>query len=126
MLASDVQTIPYILNLPEGRTVVLKIPEYMTERDKDGTLLFKPEGFKLIQHVRALSMKTPAHPTAGYIRTVREALGLTLAEFAQRLHRSEIAVKKWEAGKLKPGEDARKRIQKLVDAEGRRGVIITD
>jgi DNA-binding transcriptional regulator YiaG len=117
------ETVPYVMNLPENRTVFVRIPsEYVEYRE--GEMYFLPEGVALLDHIRALAMKTPARPTPGYVKAVRDALGLTQAQFARKLGRSVIAVKKWEGGTLKPGEDARLRIQKLVDRAGRRGVLV--
>jgi len=117
-------TVPYTMTLPDGRTVFVAIPEPMTRRGADGSLQIRPAGVRLLDQVRALAMKTPPTPTPAHIRTVREALGLTQERFAKQLGYSAITIKRWEAGKLKPGRDASQRIQQLIDQAAQQGVLL--
>lgn len=117
--------VPYVMPLPDGRSVFVRVPAHMTGRDRDGSLTFKPEGVRYLDRVQVMAMDTPPEPTPGYIRTVREALRLTQAEFAKRLGRSTITVKKWEAGDARPGKEAVARLRRLVDRASRRGVVLT-
>lgn len=118
-------TIPYTMTLPDGSTLFLRIPKRMAGRDRDGSLTIKPEGVELLDRVRVLAMKTPARPIPGYLKTLRKVLNLTPSSFARTLGYSAISVKKWEAGTAMPGARAIRKIQRLVDEAGKRGVILT-
>ena len=78
----------------------------------------------MLDRLRALAIDTPAALSPGYIRTVREALGFTQAQFAQRLGKSTVTIKKWEAGTLRPGAQAVRKVADLVDRSGREGVVL--
>lgn len=47
------------------------------------------------------------------IKDIREALGLTQAEFAEKLGTSQVAVSRWEKGLVRPGVDYLSRIAAL-------------
>jgi len=117
-------TVPYTMTLPDGRTVYVAIPASMTRRGADGSLQIRPAGVRLLDQVRALAMRTPRTPSPAHIRTVREALGLTPAGFAQKLGYSTVTVKRWEAGSIKPGPEAATRIQQLIDDAAEHGVLL--
>jgi DNA-binding XRE family transcriptional regulator len=118
------ETVPYTMRLPGGRTVFVNIPAEYVEYDISGEMMFTPEGVRFLDRIQVLAMKTPDNPTRGYLQTVREALGMTQAQLAQKLERDVAAIQEWEKGKVKPDEQDRQRIQKMVDEAGRRGVIV--
>lgn len=117
-------TTPHTMTLPDGRVLFVAIPSHMTGRDRDGSLLLRPDAVRLLDRVRALAMKTPTAPSPAYLRTVREALGVTQAAFARRLGYSTITIKKWESGARKPGQQAVRQLQKLIDHATRKGVVL--
>ena len=49
------------------------------------------------------------------IKKVREQLGLTAEELAQRLGVSVTTISRWETGRHKPSKLARNRIKEVVD-----------
>lgn len=116
--------VPFTAKLPDGRTLFVLIPAEWCERDVSGELLFKPEAVRLIDRVQALAMKAPKAPTPGYIRTLREALGLTQKQFAERLKVDSMTVSRWERGTVKPSPAAAKALDRLRREAGRRGVTI--
>lgn len=118
------KTVPYTMSLPDGNMLFVRIPATMTGQDRDGSLTFNPEGMKLLDHLRVLAGQIPQRPTPGYIKTIRTALKLTQADFADKLGYSTISIKKWETGGARPGRKAIQKIQRLVDRASDRGVVL--
>jgi DNA-binding transcriptional regulator YiaG len=117
--------VPFTAQLPNGRTLFVLVPAKWCEVDADGEVLFKPQAVRLIDRAQVMATQTPAAPTPGYIRTLREALGLTLKQFADRAGVDRMTVWRWEKGRLKPGVASIKALDKLRRESGRRGVLIT-
>ena len=83
-----------------------------------------PHTMRLRDRVRVTATNVPAQPTPGYGRTLREAIGLTEQQFAERVGVDKMTVARWEWGKVKPGAAAVTRIEKVRREAGRRGVMI--
>ncbi len=122
--ASVPEDVPYTMRLPDGRTLFVLLPAAWCERDVTGELLFKPEAARHLDRIRALAMKAPKAPTPGYVRTLREALGLTQKRFGERLGVDAMTVSRWERGTVQPGPAALKALEKLRIAAGRKGITI--
>lgn len=118
------EDVPFTAKLPDGRTLFVLVPAKWCELDVGGEVLFKPEAIRLLDRVQALALRTPKAPTPGYIRTLREALGLTQAALAERLGVDAMTVSRWERGTVKPRASAVKAMDKLRRESGRRGVTI--
>lgn len=118
------ETIPYTMQLPDGRSVYIEVPAHMASKDRDGSVLFTPEGVEFLDQVRAVAGRSTVAPSPGYIASARRALGLTQAQLAKRLGRSTITVKRWETGTLRPGRDAVQKLQRLLDKAAERGVVL--
>lgn len=116
--------VPYTARLPDGRTLFVLLPGKWCELDGSGELLLTAEAARFIDRVQALAMQTPKVPTPGYIRTLREALGLTQTELAERLGVEKMTVARWEWGKMRPRAAAVKALNKLRRDAGRRGTVI--
>lgn len=116
--------VPYTMPLPDGRTLFVLLRPEWCELDVTGELLLKPEAIRLLDRVQALAMQTPKAPTPGYILSLREAMGLTQVELAERIGVDSMTVSRWERGAVKPGPAAVKALDKLRRAAGRRGVTI--
>lgn len=52
------------------------------------------------------------------IRHIRESLGLTQQDFAQQLGISQATVSRWEAGRVSPDADMRRRIHEMAKKDG--------
>ena len=85
---------------------------------------FTPEAVQLLDRVRALSMKMPGMPSPGFIVSMREALGLTQVELAERIKVAPMTVSRWERGTLKPGPRPLAALNELRREAVRRGVAI--
>lgn len=118
------EDVPYTMRLPDGRTLLVAIPASMCEADVSGEVAFGPEAVRLLDRVRALAMRTPPAPTPNYIRTLREALGLTQTALAERLGVDKMTVARWEWGKVRPSRDSVRALDKLRREATRRGVVI--
>lgn len=116
--------VPYTMKLPDGRTVFVLVPGKWTHRDVSGEVGFTPDGVRFLDRVRALAMKAPTAPTPGYIVTVREALGLTQAQLADKLSVDPMTVSRWERGTVRPGTDSLKALEKIKTAAARKGITI--
>ncbi len=116
--------VPFTAKLPDGRTLFVLVPAKWCERDASGEVLFKPEAARFIDRVQALAMRTPKAPTPAYIRTLREALGLTQAQLAERIGVDKMTVARWEWGKLRPRPGSAAVLNGLRRDAGRRGTVI--
>ncbi len=118
------EDVPFTMRLPDDRTVFVLVPAKWCGRDRSGELTFKPEAVRFLDRVQAMAMKTPKTPTPGFIRTLREALGLTQSQLGERIGVNKLTVYRWERGMMKPGPESIKAIDRLRRAEARRGVVI--
>jgi len=118
------EDVPYTMRLPDGRTLFILVPAKWCERDVSGEALFKPEAVRFLDRVLVMAMHMPAKPTPGFIRTLRDALGLTQAGLAQRIGVDKMTVARWEWGKVEPSGKAVKALKKLRRAVGRKGVTV--
>ena len=116
--------LPYAMKLPEGGTLIVGVPQRWTTRDRGGELLFLPDGVKFLDRVRAMALELKRRPSPGYILTLREAMGMTQAEFARELGVDKLTVSRWERGVLRPSEESAAAIQKLRRDKLRRGVVL--
>lgn len=114
--------VPFTTMLPDGRTLFVLIPARWCEVDVTGEIVFSAAAARFLDRVRAMAM--PAKSTAGYIRSLREALGLTQEQFGRKLGVSKMTVARWEWGKVQPRPQALKSIEQLRRAAGRRGTVI--
>lgn len=115
---------PFTLRLPDGRTLFVLVPAKLCERDVSGEVVFLPDALRFIDRIQSLAMRTPDRPTPSYIRTLREALGLTQAGLAARLGVNKMTVARWEWGKSHPAPEAVRSLDALRRAASRRGIVL--
>ena len=115
---------PWTMKLPDGRTVFVEVPARYTDRDRGGELLFTPDGVRFLDRVQVMAMSVPKTPTPGYIRTLREALGMTQARFGERAGVEKMTVWRWEHGQLKPSAASVKALESLRRQAARKGVLL--
>lgn len=120
----DEPDVPYLMRLPSGRTLLVLIPAEWCDTDASGETAFRPPAVRLLDRVRVTAMSVPPEPTPGYIRTLREALGLTQVEFGKRLGVDSMTVSRWERGAVKPSPAAVKALDRLRREAGRKGITI--
>jgi len=115
---------PYTMKLPDGRTLFVELPGRWVTTDRDGTPAFLPPAVKFLDRVRALAMKLDRPPSPGFITSLREALGLTQAEFGERIGVDKMTVSRWERGVLRPGDESLTAMSELRNRAASRGVTI--
>ena len=116
---------PYTMKLPDGRTLFVEVPGRWVTTDRGGATAFLPEGVRFLDRVRALATSAlDRPPSPGFIMTLREALGLTQKELADKLGVDKMSVSRWERGAIRPSEESLKALDKLRHEAVRRGVAI--
>lgn len=115
---------PFTLRLPDGRTLFVLVPAELCDRDVSGEVVFLPDALRLIDRLQSLAMRTPDRPSPAYIRTLREALGLTQAALAARIGVNKMTVARWEWGKSRPAPEAVRALDALRRSISRRGVVL--
>jgi DNA-binding transcriptional regulator YiaG len=116
--------VPFTARLPDGRTLFVLIPARLCELDVSGEVLLTPAAVRFIDRVQALAMRVPRPPTPGYIRALREALGMTQAQLAERIGVDKMTVARWEWGKLRPRPAAVAALDRVRREAGRRGTVV--
>jgi DNA-binding XRE family transcriptional regulator len=104
--------------------VFIEVPARYVGRDRDESIVFNPDGVRFLDRLRVMAMRVPTAPTPGYIRTLREALDLTQADFGQRVGVEKMTVWRWEHGQLKPSPASVKAIESLRRQAARKGVLL--
>jgi DNA-binding transcriptional regulator YiaG len=112
------------MKLPDGRTLFVEVPGRWMTNDRDGTPAFLPPAVRFLDRVQALAQKLDRPPSPGFITSLREALGLTQAEFGERIGVDKMTVSRWERGALRPSDESLAAIAKLRDRATRSGVTI--
>jgi DNA-directed RNA polymerase specialized sigma24 family protein len=101
------------------------VPGRWVTTDRDGTPAFLPVGVRFLDRLRVLALSVlDRPPSPGYITTLREALGYTQREFAEKLGVDKITVSRWERGAPRPGEGSLKALEKLRGESVRKGVVL--
>ncbi len=116
--------LPYTMKLPDGRTLYLEVPGRWVTAERDGKPALLPDGVAFLDRVRALAIKLDRPPGPGYIVALREALGMTQKEFAERIGVDKMTVSRWERGALRPSDESLAVIEQVRKQAVRRGVTI--
>lgn len=116
--------VPYIMKLPDGRSVYVDVPGRLTVTDRDGQIGFTPEGVTFLDRIRALALRENRSPTPGYITAVRRALGLTQAQLGARLGVNKLTVSRWERGALRPSASSLQALADLKRHAAGKGIVI--
>jgi DNA-binding transcriptional regulator YiaG len=115
---------PYTMRFADGRTLAVAVPGRMVHRDRSGEIAFSPDGVRFLDHLRALFMPLDRAPSPAFVRRLREALGMTQQEFAREIGLDKLTVARWEWGKLKPGKQSIRAIQRVRTNAVRHGVSL--
>jgi DNA-binding XRE family transcriptional regulator len=105
--------IPWTMRLPDGRTVAVEIPRRWTTNDRDGSLALLPPAVRFLDQLQVAFSPLRTPPSPPYIRTLREALGMTQSELGNRLGVAKITVSRWERGDLRPGAQSLAKLDAL-------------
>src|SRR4051812_45289518 len=88
--------LPYAMRFADGRTLAVEVPGRWVVTDRTGEVGFTPEGVQFLDRLRALFMPLDRPPNPGFLRTVREAMGLTQDEFGRSVGVNKLTVSRWE------------------------------
>jgi len=116
--------LPFTMRLSDGRTLYVEVPGRWVTQDRDGSPAFLPQAVRFLDRVQALAQRLDRPPSPGFITSLREALGLTQAEFGERIGVDKMTVSRWERGTLRPGDESLKAIDNLRRRATRSGVTI--
>jgi DNA-binding transcriptional regulator YiaG len=116
---------PYTIKLPDGRMIYVEIPGRWVTKDRGGETAFLPPAVRLLDRMKVLAMSLTSRPvTPGYLKSLREALGLTQAQMGERAGVDKMTVWRWEQGRLKPSKGSLAALENLRKAAARQGVMI--
>jgi DNA-binding transcriptional regulator YiaG len=116
---------PFTMKLPDGRRLLIEVPGRWVTVDRDGSPLLTPEAVALLDRVQAAFQSVLSRPlTPAYLRTLREALGLTQKELGEAVGVDSMTVSRWERGEFGPRRGALVRLERLRKAALRRGVAV--
>lgn len=115
---------PYTMKLPDGRTLYVEVPGRWMTQDRDGSPAFLPSAMRFLDRLRALSIKLDRAPSPGFVTALREALGLTQAEFGEQVGVDKMTVSRWERGALRPSDESLAAVESLRRKAVQRGVTI--
>jgi DNA-binding transcriptional regulator YiaG len=115
--------LPYALSLGDGRMLAIALRAAWLKPDRSGRPLLLPPAVRAVDRLRAV-LGTPEKVSPGFIVTLREALGLTQAEFGEKLGVAKMTVSRWECGRMRPSPAAAQAILKLQARARHQGVGI--
>ncbi|MBK9118013.1 MAG: helix-turn-helix domain-containing protein [Phycisphaerales bacterium] len=122
---ADGPDFPFVLKLPDGRTVAVELPGAWVQRDRDGSPALTPEAVAYLDRVQVAFQSVHARPmTPAYLLTLRRTFGLTQKEFGEFVGVDKLTVSRWERGQVKPGRAALVALEKARKTALRRGVAV--
>lgn len=115
---------PFTMKLSDGRIVYVEVPGRWVTKDRDGSPAFLPPAVRFLDRVQALAQRLDSPPSPGFITALREALGMTQAEFGERVGVDKMTVSRWERGTLRPSDGSLAAVAELRRRAVQRGVAI--
>jgi hypothetical protein len=118
---------PFTAKLPDGRTLFVEVPGRWTTTDRSGETALLPAGVRFIDRICALAMgvsDAQRPPSPGFITALREGLGLTQQELAERLGVDKMSVSRWERGQVRPSAESLAALEAVRREAVRKGVVI--
>ncbi|MEM9754224.1 MAG: helix-turn-helix domain-containing protein [Planctomycetota bacterium] len=118
-------TYPHTMTLSDGRLLFVELPAAAKAPARRGDgLRLTPVGSRILDQLRAAAEDVPELPTAGRIKSLRHALGLTQQVLATKLGVTPLTVSRWERGQVSPNPQAVKKLRRLRRAAATRGVVL--
>jgi DNA-binding transcriptional regulator YiaG len=115
--------LPYVVSLGGGSLLAINLCAQWLKPDRSGKPLLLPPAVRALDRLRAV-FAAQQSLTPGLIRSLREAVGLTQAEFGQMVGVSKMTVSRWECGRIRPSATASAAILRLQAEARREGVRI--
>lgn len=95
--------LPQVLPYENGGMLAIVLPPEWLKPDRTGNPLLLPPAVRAIDRLRAVFAKQEKI-TPGFITSLREGMGLTQAEFGQKLGVSKMTISRWERGRMRPSQ----------------------
>jgi DNA-binding transcriptional regulator YiaG len=115
--------LPYVLSLGDGRMLAIALDAAWLKPDRAGNPLLLPPALRALDQLRAV-FANQTQLTPGFIASLREGMGLTQSEFAQKLGVSKMTISRWECARMRPSRAAGDAILALQAQARREGVKI--
>ena len=116
-------SLPYTVQLGGGRILAIDLDANWLKADPSGQPLLLPPAVRALGRLRSF-LATQDRITPGFLVNLREGMGLTQAEFGQKLGVSKMTVSRWECGRMHPDPTASAALLKLQRHARHRGVLI--
>ena len=115
---------PYVLNLGDGRKLLVELPASSVAFGPEGELLLRPSAVRLLDRLRVGAADMPENPSPGWIKTFRTTLGLTQRELGEEIGVDKLTVSRWERGQVQPRTAAVREMRKLRAKRARKGLVV--
>jgi DNA-binding transcriptional regulator YiaG len=115
--------LPYVMPFGERGMLAISLRAAWLKPDRSGRPLLLPPAVRALDRLRAV-FAAQEIITPGFISSLREAMGFTQDQFAQRLRVSKMTVSRWECGRMRPGSAMSAAIRKMQSHARRQGVGI--
>jgi DNA-binding transcriptional regulator YiaG len=106
---------------PEGR-IAARVA--MRRDPRTGELSYTPSAIRTLDRLRGLLMKVTSSSSPGHIRALREGLGLTQQQLAEKLKVTSQSVSRWERGEVQPNQAAIARLVRLQTSARQTGIAV--
>jgi hypothetical protein len=118
---------PFTAKLPDGRTLFVSIPGRWTATDRSGETVLLPAAVRFVDRICALATGVSDEkriPSPGFITALREGLGLTQQELAERVGVDKMSVSRWERGQIRPCAESLAALEAVRREAVRKGVVL--
>lgn len=106
---------------PEGRVAATVS---MRRDPRSGELSYTASAVRTLDRLRAILVQINEHSSPGHLKTLRESLGLTQQELADKLKVTSQTISRWERGEVQPNAGALKKLRRLQLSARKRGVTV--
>jgi len=108
-------------NYPEGRVAATVA---MRRDPRSGELSYTASAVRTLDRLRAILVRIDERSSPGHLKTLRESLGLTQQELADKLTVTSQTISRWERGEVQPNAGALKKLRRLQLSARKRGVAV--
>jgi DNA-binding transcriptional regulator YiaG len=106
---------------PEARVAAIVA---MRRDSRSGELSYTASAVRTLDRLRAILVEINEHSSPGHVKTLREALGLTQQELADRLKVTSQTISRWERGEVQPNVGALKKLRRIQSSARMKGVAV--
>jgi DNA-binding transcriptional regulator YiaG len=96
----------------------------MRRNPRTGELSYTASAVRTLDRLRAILVQIDERSSSGHVKTLRESLGLTQQELADRLKVTSQTISRWERGEVQPSAEVLKKLRRLQLSARKRGVTV--